>query len=249
LSKSEPGKRLDIALVDRGLVPTRSRARDLIQRGLVTVSGAAVSKPALSVTDDADIALLTADAFAASRGGEKLKAALDAFGFDPSSRTALDIGASTGGFTELLLARGAARVFAVDVGHGQLHPRLTSDPRVTSLEGQDARGLTAQLIPSPITALVADVSFISLTKALPEALDLTAPGCWLAVLVKPQFELGPSAIGKGGIVRDPTRGPKVWGEIARWLEARGWETRPMVASPITGGSGNMEYLLGATRRD
>ncbi len=257
LSAAEPqtvtahsaANRLDIALVERGLAPTRSRARDLIQRGLVAVGGVTVTKPAHATRADAAITLATGDAFAASRGGEKLKAALTAFGFDPAGRVVLDVGASTGGFTELLLGRGAARVYAVDVGHGQLHPRLAADPRVLSLEGCDARVLDRHLVPEPITALVADVSFISLMKALPQPLALTAPGCWLSVLVKPQFEVGPAGVGKGGIVRDPASGPQVWGDIAAWLAAQGWETRPMVVSPITGGSGNTEYLLGAVRRD
>ena len=243
----DAAERLDIALVSRGHAPTRSRARDLIVRGLVFVDGVAVAKPALSVKPDAEIVVTGADAFVASRGGAKLKAALDGFGFDPAGLVALDVGSSTGGFTELLLARGAARVYAVDVGRDQLLPRLKADARVVSLEGCDSRTLDARLIPEPVSAIVADVSFISVMKALPAALALAAPVCWLAILVKPQFEVGREGIGKGGIVRDDAARLAAYDSVARWLkDDMGWLAGLPIVSPITGGSGNTEYLLGAT---
>jgi len=239
------GQRLDITLLQRGLVPSRSRARDLIQRGVVSVAGVVVVKPGALVGDDAEIALAEPADYV-SRGGLKLVAALDAFGLDPAGRTALDIGASSGGFTEVLLARGAAHVLAVDVGHGQLHPRLKADPRVTSLEGLDARALSVREAPDPVGAVVADVSFISLEKALPAALRLAGPDAWLAVLVKPQFEAGPDAIGKGGIVRDAAIGAAQADKIAAWLgSCPGWRVCGLIPSPIEGGSGNREFLIGA----
>jgi 23S rRNA (cytidine1920-2'-O)/16S rRNA (cytidine1409-2'-O)-methyltransferase len=241
-------ERLDIALVTRGHAPTRSRARDLIVRGLVSVDGAAAIKPAMLVKPTASIAITGDDAFAASRGSVKLRAALGGFDFDPAGRIALDIGSSAGGFTELLLARGAAKVYAIDVGRDQLLPRLKTDPRVVSLEGQDSRTIDKTLIAEPITAIVADVSFISLRKALPAALALAAPGAWLAALVKPQFEVGLKGIGKGGIVRDEVARLAAFETIAGWLkDDMGWLVMPPIVSPIAGGSGNTEYLLGATR--
>lgn len=245
----EAAERLDIALVSRGYAPTRSRARDLIVRGLVSVDGMTAVKPALIVRPDAAIEVAGGDAFVASRGGAKLKAALDAFGFEPAGRVALDVGASTGGFTEVLLARGAAKVYAADVGRDQLLPRLKADERVVTLEGCDSRTLDASLVPEQVSAIVADVSFISLMKAMPAALALAAPDCWLVVLVKPQFEVGREGIGKGGIVRDEAIRLAALETIARWLkDDMGWMTTPPIVSPITGGSGNTEYLLGATRK-
>jgi 23S rRNA (cytidine1920-2'-O)/16S rRNA (cytidine1409-2'-O)-methyltransferase len=161
---------------------------------------------------------------------------------------ALDIGASTGGFTEVLLARGAARVYAVDVGHGQLHPRLAGDARVVSLERRDARSLDSSLIPEPAGAVVADVSFISLTKALPAPLALTHPGSWLVALIKPQFEAGPAAVGKRGIVRDPAARARAVELVRGWVARQpGWRVLDVIPSPIAGGSGNEEFLLGAVR--
>jgi 23S rRNA (cytidine1920-2'-O)/16S rRNA (cytidine1409-2'-O)-methyltransferase len=240
--------RLDLALVARGLAPTRSRARDLIARGLVEVAGAVAVKPALTLQPGTPVKVLTGDAFSASRGALKLKAGLDQFGFSPAGAMALDVGASTGGFTELLLERGAVKVYAVDVGRDQLHPRLRADPRVISLEGQDSRTLDATLIPDAITAVVCDVSFISLTKALPAALALAQPGAFLVALVKPQFEAGRANIGKGGIVRDEAAQLASVERIAAWLkDDMGWQVLPMTPSPIAGGSGNREYLIGARK--
>ena len=237
--------RLDKLLLERGLVPTRARARDLILRGAVTVGGTVERKPGAAVAPAAAIALSEAADYV-SRGGLKLAEALAAFGFDPAGRTALDVGASTGGFTEVLLQGGAAHVYAVDVGHGQLHPRLKEDRRVTALEGQDARRLSAEQIGESVSAIVADVSFISLEKALPAALGLAAPGAWLVALVKPQFEAGRDAIGKGGIVRDAAVRDAQGEKVAAWLGAiAGWEVLGVIPSPIEGGSGNQEFLLGA----
>jgi len=240
--------RLDLAIVARGLAPTRSRARDLIQRGLVLLDGRPATKPALIVAPDACLAVDGAEASLVSRGGVKLAAALPAFGFEPMGRIALDVGASTGGFTQALLTGGAAKVYAVDVGHGQLHASLIADPRVVSLEGTDARALTPALIPDPIGALVADVSFISLIKALPAALALAAPGAFLIALIKPQFEVGPAHVGKGGIVRDEATRDGAVTAVRGWIAGRqGWRIAGVIPSPITGGSGNAEYLLGAVR--
>lgn len=237
--------RLDKLLLERGLVPTRARARDLILRGAVTVAGTIEMKPGAVIAEDAPVALAEPSDYV-SRGGLKLAAALDAFGFDAERRVALDVGASTGGFTEMLLKRGAAHVFAVDVGHGQLHAQLAADRRVTALEGQDARALTAQEITQPVSAIVADVSFISLEKALPAALGFAVPGAWLVALVKPQFEAGREAIGKGGIVRDAAVRDAQPQKVAAWLGGvPGWQVAGVIPSPIEGGSGNREFLLGA----
>lgn len=239
------GLRLDKALLTRGLVPTRSRARDLIIRGAVSVSGVVERKPGALVAEDAPIVLAEAGDYV-SRGALKLEAALDAFGFDAEDRWALDVGASTGGFTEVLLRHGAAHVYAVDVGHAQLHEKLRGDPRVTSLEGVDARALTAEEIPQPVGAIVADVSFISLEKVLPSAMKFAAAGCWLAALVKPQFEAGRDAIGKGGLVRNEAIRDAQVTKIAAWLrQCAGWHVVGSIPSPIEGGSGNHEFLIGA----
>lgn len=239
-------KRLDLLLVERGLAPTRSQARDLIRRGLVAVADAPVSKPGASVAYDSILSVAEGAGAFVSRGGHKLAAALDHFGFDATGRSALDIGASTGGFTDLLLTRGAARVTAVDVGHGQLHVRLAAEPRVVALEGLDARDLTPELVPEPVQAIVADVSFISLTLALPKALALAAPGAWLVALIKPQFEAGRPALGKGGIVRDPADWDRATDKVRSWLAAEpGWSVEGVIPSPIEGTGGNREFLIGA----
>lgn len=241
--------RLDQALLARGLVASRARARDLIVRGMVTVSGRPAAKAGQIVGDDVELRIARdAGASAVSRAALKLEAGLRAFGLDASGCVALDVGASTGGFTEVLLAHGARRVYAVDVGRGQLHATLAADPRVVSLESTDARRLDASLVPEPVTAVVADLSFISLTLALPAALALATPGAWLVALVKPQFEAGRAAVGKGGIVRDGTAREAAVEKVRNWLVSRaGWQVLGVVPSPITGGSGNVEYLLAAVR--
>lgn len=231
--------------MEEGLAPSRARAADLVRRGCVTVAGVPASKPGAFVADDAPLAV-TPDASAhVSRGALKLEAALEAFGLSAEGRVALDVGASTGGFTEVLLERGAAKVFAVDVGRGQLHARLRADPRVVSLEATDARTLDTSLISEPVTAIVADVSFISLTQALPAALKLAAPGAWLVALVKPQFEAGREAVGKGGIVREEKDRARAVSRVCDFLEAEAWHVLGVTESPITGGSGNVEFLIGA----
>ena len=239
-------KRLDLLLVERGMAPTRSRARDLVKGGKVLIDGEVCLKVGAEVEEDEALTLREASPPAVSRGGTKLAAALASFEFDPTGLVALDVGASTGGFTEVLLARGAAKVYAVDVGHGQLHASLRDNPRVVSFEGCDARSLTRTLIPEPVAAIVADVSFISLTKALLPALALAAPGAWLVALVKPQFEVGRGGIGKGGIVREPAARQQAVDTVTAWLSAQdSWRIAGVVPSPIKGGSGNEEYLLGA----
>jgi 23S rRNA (cytidine1920-2'-O)/16S rRNA (cytidine1409-2'-O)-methyltransferase len=238
--------RLDQMVVEKGLAPTRSRAADLIRLGAVSIGGLAVLKPGALVAPDAPLEVNPEASPYVSRGGLKLAAALDAFGLDPAGRVGLDIGACTGGFTDVLLARGATVVFAVDVGHDQLHAKLRADPRVVVLEATDARCLGPELITEPVTAIVADVSFISLTQVLPAALRLAAPGAWLVALVKPQFEAGREAVGKGGIVREAKDRAKAAARVRSFIENQpGWTVVGEIASPIPGGSGNQEGLIGA----
>ena len=233
-----------------GLVPSRSRARDLIRRGFVRVAGEVCDKASQDVHGDVPITLAGETPRYVSRGAEKLVAALDRFGFDPGGRVALDIGASTGGFTQVLRERGAACVYAVDVGRDQLADVVRSDERVRVLEGTDARALDHAIVSEPVGAIVADVSFISLTKALAPALALAAEGAWLVVLVKPQFEAGRENVGKGGIVRDEAARRAAVDNVRSWLGAQmGWRIVGEMVSPIAGGSGNVEYLMGARRDD
>jgi 23S rRNA (cytidine1920-2'-O)/16S rRNA (cytidine1409-2'-O)-methyltransferase len=181
-----------------------------------------------------------------SRGGLKLEVALETFALEAGGRTALDIGASTGGFTDVLLGRGAAKVYAVDVGRGQLHARLGADERVVALEATDARKLDRSVVPEPVSAIVADVSFISLTLVLPAALAVAAPGAWLVALVKPQFEAGREAVGKGGVVRKEEDRQRAIARVSEFMEAQpGWTVLGVIPSPIEGGSGNREFLLAA----
>ncbi|HEU4476339.1 MAG TPA: TlyA family RNA methyltransferase, partial [Methyloceanibacter sp.] len=225
--------RLDRLLVERGLAPTRSRAADLIRRGCVTVAGEPELKPGALIAPGAELAVSPEAAGFVSRGGEKLKAALDAFGFEPEGRVALDIGASTGGFTEVLLAHGAAKVYAVDVGSGQLHAKLRANPKIVSLEDTDARSLGRSAIGEGIGAIVADVSFISLTLALPAALRLVEPGAWLVALIKPQFEAGREAVGKGGIVRGEAARREAVTKIRKFIEEQpGWTVLGVIPSPF-----------------
>ncbi|MEO8667011.1 MAG: TlyA family RNA methyltransferase [Bauldia sp.] len=243
----DPKTRLDLALVARGLAPTRARARDAILRGHVRVDGAQADRPAMAVADGTAITIDDPASRYVSRGALKLIAGLDAFSYAPAGRLALDLGASTGGFTQVLLERGAERVVAVDVGHGQLHPRLAGDSRVSLREHLNARDLTAADTGGPVGAIVADVGFISLKLALPPALALAAPEAWAVVLVKPQFEVGREQLGKGGIVRDESLARWVADDIAAWLAASGWRVDGLIPSPIAGGDGNREFLIGARR--
>lgn len=240
--------RLDLRLVADGLVASRARARDLILRGFVTVDGAVCDKPSRSVAQDARVTLKEEAPQYVSRGAEKLVAALDEFGFDPIGLTVLDAGASTGGFTQVLLERGATKVFAADVGQGQLHDQLREDARVVSLEMCDARGLNAEMLGGHVGAVVADLSFIGLSKVLPSLLPLTGPKAWLVALIKPQFELEPGDIGKGGIVRDAAARERAVQRVIDVIRAvPGWTVDGVIASPILGGSGNEEFLIGARR--
>ncbi len=244
---SEP-QRLDQLLVTLSLFASRSRARDAIQRGTVTVDGKIVTKPGAVFSESADISIDDPAQDYVSRAALKLVAALDHFGLDPREQRCLDVGASTGGFTEVLLERGAAHVTAVDVGHGQMHPRIADDPRVTNIEGLNARNLTADDIGGPFTFIVSDVSFISLKLALAPALALAEPGAQAALLVKPQFEAGRDAIGKAGLLKDPSSAPAVAAELERWfIEDMGWQSLGLIASPIAGGDGNQEFLLAGTK--
>jgi 23S rRNA (cytidine1920-2'-O)/16S rRNA (cytidine1409-2'-O)-methyltransferase len=241
---NEQPQRLDLALVARGLVATRAKARDVIARGHVRIDGEVARKPAMSVRAGQMIAVDAQAAAQVSRGAVKLAAALDHFRLDATARVALDVGASTGGFTQVLLERGAARVYAVDVGRDQLHASLKEDPRVVALEECDARTLDRAIVPDAIDAIVADVSFISVRKTLPSALALAAPGCWLVALVKPQFEVGREGVGKGGIVRDAALRVQALENVREWLALQqGWSVIGDMPSPIEGGAGNVEFLL------
>ena len=195
--------------------------------------------------DDVPLALASGTKAFVSWGALKLIAGLEAFGLSPKECVALDVGASTGGFAEVLLAEGDIKVYAIDVGTRQLHERLRSDPRVIYLETTDSRTIDKSLVPDAVAAITADVSFISLTQALPAALVRAAPGAWLAALVKPQFEAGRAAVGKGGLVRDDADRQRAIGRVRDFLEAEGWRVLGVIESPITGGSGNVEYLIGA----
>ena len=240
-----PRRRLDELLVMRGLFSSRSRARDAVERGTVRVDGTVAARPGQPVAADAGIVVDDPARAYVSRAALKLIAGLDHFGFDPSGARALDIGASTGGFTQVLLERGAAHVTAIDVGHGQFHPALAGDPRIAVVEGLNARNLTlADLGGLAPDFIVSDVSFISLTLALPPALDLARPGARALVLVKPQFEAGREAIGKGGLLRNPAEADSVAERLRTWLDAfPGWRALGLAPSPIEGGDGNREFLL------
>ncbi len=231
--------------MERGFFASRARAQEAIAAGLVTVNGAAIRKASDGVAADATIAAEQPHPYV-SRGGVKLAAALDAFRIDPNGRICLDIGASTGGFTEVLLMRGATHVYAVDVGHGQLHPKIAGDPRVTNLEGTDARSVNGELVPQAASLLVSDVSFISLKLVLPAAVALLGPSAELAVLVKPQFEAGRDHV-KKGIVRDEAVHRAVCETMTAFVASLGFEIIGLVPSPIEGGDGNREFLLGARR--
>ncbi|MFZ3180764.1 MAG: TlyA family RNA methyltransferase [Methylocystis silviterrae] len=238
------GTRADTALHARGLFESRAKAREAIEAGLVSVDGRIVKKPSEPVAADAHIVARAAYPWV-SRGGVKLAHALEQFGVDPHGRFCLDVGASTGGFTDVLLTRGARHVVAVDVGHGQLHARLLGDPRVTSLEGQDARTLPPAHLTEAPSLIVIDASFISLAALLPKVLSLAAPRADLVVLIKPQFEAGRGAV-KKGVVRDEKIHAQVCARIEGEIEALGWRISGVVPSPIEGGDGNREFLVNAT---
>ena len=243
-------ERLDNAIVARGLVASRSRARDLIVRGFVTVDGVVERRAARPVSEACGLAIADGAPDYVSRGAEKLEAALEHFAYPVAGVTILDAGASTGGFVEVLLRRDAQRVIAVDVGRSQLHARLSSDARVENLEQTDVRSLTEAATGGPVDALVADLSFISLEKALPSPLGLVRPGGWMIALIKPQFEAGPDGVGKDGVVRDDVVRQRAVRRVHDWLVGQeGWRVDGVIPSPIAGGSGNEEFLIGARRDD
>jgi len=240
--------RADQMLVDLGLVESRTRAQALILAGKVFAGDRRVEKAGQLLPAEATLQVRGQDHPWVSRGGLKLVHGLDALGFDPQGLVCLDIGASTGGFTDVLLTRGAMRVHAVDVGHGQLAWKLRSDPRVVVHEKTNARRLTAEQIGEPVQALVCDASFIGLATILQAPLALCVPGAWAVALIKPQFEAGPSDVGARGVVRDPLVHRRVCAEVRIWWEARpGWRVVGIAESPITGPEGNHEFLIGARR--
>jgi 23S rRNA (cytidine1920-2'-O)/16S rRNA (cytidine1409-2'-O)-methyltransferase len=243
-----PKKRLDQLLVERGLAESRARAQALVIAGKVYSGEKRLDKPGVATAEDIAIEVRGEPHPYVSRGGLKLVKGLDAFAIDPAGLLAIDVGASTGGFTDVLLKRGAAKVYAVDVGHGQLAWTLRNDPRVVVLERVNARYLSAKEIPEPVELVVCDASFIGLETVLPAALALTKPGAHLVALIKPQFEVGKGRVGKGGVVRDPALHAEVCERIREWLAALpGWTVLGIVESPIRGPEGNIEFLIGGKR--
>ena len=239
--------RLDQLLVTRGLAESRAKARAAIEAGGVTVNGAPAKAASQAVSDDVEIGYAAAHRWV-GRGALKLERALDLWPVAVKGRVVLDVGASTGGFTEVCLDRGAAKVFAVDVGFGQMHAKVAADLRVINLERTDARELTPEIIPEEPSLVVCDASFIGLSKVLPAALDLAAPDADLITLVKPQFEgSGPKDAGKKGVVKDPEAHAAAVEGVRAWLEGVGWSVREVAESPITGGDGNVEFLMWARR--
>jgi 23S rRNA (cytidine1920-2'-O)/16S rRNA (cytidine1409-2'-O)-methyltransferase len=240
--------RIDQLLVERGLAESRTRAQALIMAGLVFAGEKRLEKPGQTIDPETAIDVRGRNHPWVSRGGLKLDHALEAFGIDVTGKIAIDLGASTGGFTDVLLARGAAKVYAVDVGHGQLAWSLRQDERVVVLEKTNVRALDNEQIPGAPAILVSDLSFISIMLALPAAMALAAPGAVLVSLIKPQFEAGADQVGKGGIVRDPAVHTSVCTTIQTWLESEmGWKVLGLVDSPVTGADGNREFLIAARK--
>ena len=242
-----PKKRLDQIIVDRGLAESRTRAQALVMAGLVFSGGRKLDKPGTALAEDAAIEVRGRDHPWVSRGGIKLDHALTAFGIDVAGVVAIDVGSSTGGFTDVLLTRGATRVYAVDSGTNQLAWKLRQDDRVVVHEQTSARILTAAHIPEPIDLVVCDASFIGLAKVLERPLTFVRPGGRLLALIKPQFEAGREEVGKGGVVRDPAVHERVCREVADWLTGIGWTVEGVTQSPITGPEGNAEFLISARR--
>jgi 23S rRNA (cytidine1920-2'-O)/16S rRNA (cytidine1409-2'-O)-methyltransferase len=242
-----PKRRVDQLLVDRGLVESRTRAQALIMAGLVFAGDRKVDKPGQTVAEDAALTVKGRDHPYVSRGGIKLAHGLDHWGWDVTGAVAIDVGSSTGGFTDVLLQRGAARVYAVDSGTNQLAWSLRQDPRVVVYEQTSARVLTAAHVPEPVDLIVCDASFIGLAKVLDVPLGFAKPGARLLALVKPQFEAGRGEVGRGGVVRDPAVHARVCAEAADWVSGRGWAVAGVTESPITGPEGNREFLLAAVR--
>lgn len=247
-SPGKPGKvRIDQLLVERGHAESRARAQALVLAGLVFSGETKIAKSGQTLPADAPVEVRGRDHPWVSRGGIKLAHALEHFALDPAGATAMDIGSSTGGFTDVLLTHGAVRVFAVDSGTNQLAWKLRQDPRVTVLEQTSARVLTPQQIDAPCGWVVCDASFISLAKVLDVPLRLAAPQCQLVALIKPQFEVGRGEVGKGGVVRDPALHARVCDEVRDWLESLDWIVQGIVESPIKGPEGNVEFLIAARR--
>jgi 23S rRNA (cytidine1920-2'-O)/16S rRNA (cytidine1409-2'-O)-methyltransferase len=240
-------RRVDQLLVERGLAESRARAQALVMAGLVFAGEVKIDKPGHQIPEDAALDVRGRDHPWVSRGGIKLAHAIAHFGLDPAGATAMDIGSSTGGFTDVLLTHGADHVFCVDSGTNQLAWKLREDPRVTVLEQLSARLLTPEHIDRPCNWVVCDASFISLAKVLGVPLGLAAPQCRLVALIKPQFEVGREEVGKGGVVRDPALHQRVCDEVRGWIEGLGWQVDGIVESPITGPQGNVEFLISARR--
>lgn len=240
------GERADLFLVSQGYAETRAEAQAAIRAGKVRADGDRVEKPSQILLPDAKVHYERAHPYV-SRGGVKLRAALEHFRYSAEGCVCLDLGASTGGFTQVLLEDGASRAYALDVGRGQLHRKLASDPRVLVLEGVNARDLNSALIDEPIDVVVADVSFISLKLVLPPVLSIASNTASAIVLVKPQFEVGRDGIGKGGIVKDPAARRAALDDMVAWFERVGWRVDGTMPSPIAGSDGNQEYLLAARR--
>ncbi|HET7912995.1 MAG TPA: TlyA family RNA methyltransferase [Pseudolabrys sp.] len=238
-------QRADRLLVERGLFESRAKAQAAIEAGHVFADDQPVRKASEELAADAVIRASAAHPYV-SRGGVKLAAALDRFGLDPKGRVCLDVGSSTGGFTQVLLDRGARRIYAVDVGHGQLHESLRSQPPITSLEDTDIRALSPRLLDEAPDVITVDVSFISLKLVLPAALALAKAPAWLVALIKPQFEAGPTVV-KKGIVRDPAMRAEICDSLATFTAGLGWRVIGIMPSPIKGGEGNTEFLLAAER--
>ena len=243
--RTNPSLRLDAYLVETGHYATRARARDAILRGCVNLDGKPCSKPGQLVRSPVEIQIDDEVKDYVSRAALKLKSALDATGFDPAGKVALDLGASTGGFCQVLLERGVRKVIAVDVGHDQLAHTLREEPRLVNIEGLNARHLSLEIIGGePPQFITSDLSFISLKLALPPALELAAPGAMGIFLVKPQFEVGREHLGRGGIVRDEALAHQTAADLRTWLETNpGWRATHLAPSPIRGGDGNLEFLL------
>ena len=247
---SKPKKiRLDVAMVERDLVESRSRAQAVIMAGLVYRDTQRLDKASVMVSPDDEIILKGRDHPWVSRGGVKLAHGLAHFQLDPAMMICADVGASTGGFTDVLLTQGAAKVYAVDVGHGQLDWKLRNDPRVVVLERTNARHLDGEMIPDPLDAIVCDASFIGLRTVLPAAMRLAKPGAFLIALIKPQFEVGKDQVGKGGVVRDPTLHKGVCDDIRGWMDGLpDWHVLGVEQSPIKGPEGNVEFLIAAVKK-
>ncbi|HEX4762075.1 MAG TPA: TlyA family RNA methyltransferase [Sphingomicrobium sp.] len=241
--------RADQLVVSRGLAESRTRAQALIMAGAVFSGEKKLGKPGDMLAEDAPLEVRGKDHPWVSRGGIKLDHGLMHFGFDVAGAVALDVGSSTGGFTDVLLSRGAARVYAVDVGTNQLAWKLRQDPRVVVLEQTNARHLTSDEVPEPVDIVVCDASFIGLAKVLEAPLKFAKPGAKLIALVKPQFEAGRAEVGKGGVVRDAAVHERVCAEASAWVETQGWTVFGVTESPITGPEGNVEFLLGAGKND